>query len=57
MICSFEYKKFKKILIREVEIFDKLNNSILEFNDKFVKDNYFIRTIKDTQSHIMDYIL
>ena len=57
MICSFEYKKFKKILIREVEIFDKLNNLILEFNDKFVKDNYFIRTIKNTQSHIMDYVL
>ena len=50
-------KSFKKILIREVEIFDKLNNLILEFNDKFVKDNYFIRTIKDTQSHIIDYRL
>ena len=31
-----------------------MNNLILEFNDKFVNDNYFIRTIKDTQSHIIN---
>ena len=51
---SFRYEIIQTLSSREVEIFNKNNNLILEFNDKFESDNYFIRTNKDTQFHIKD---
>lgn len=39
---------------RNVEIFDIDGNIIIQFTDKFINDNYFIRTIKGTQHHIVN---
>nr|UHB41846.1 DNA polymerase [Butyriboletus roseoflavus] len=39
---------------RNVEIFNKNNKLIIQFTDNFKNDNYFIRTIKDTQYHFIN---
>jgi hypothetical protein len=36
---------------RFVNIFYKNNNLIIKFTDNFINENYFIRTIKNSQFH------
>jgi hypothetical protein len=51
---KFRFEVLQTLSSRNVEIFNKNNNLIIQFNDKFESDNYFIRTIKDTQYHFIN---
>lgn len=51
---NYRFEVIQTLSSRDITIFNENNNLILEFNDKFESENYFIRTIKNTHYHFKD---